>query len=319
MDTSIVIPINANTSVAAVRDACDTSAAGVSPDASASAVSLTTVTASPDLLPGAGPSSAGGELARLRGRVRELAAELVHAQEAARRHLARELHDGVGAELTATRFALASVDTWLPADAPAQCAAALTIANRSLDDVCEATRRAVAELHGPQLDAGIMGALAQWVGDFASRTGLRTSLVCAADVRLTRLSADAALAVFRVAQEALNNVAKHAQASGADVRLETTRRHLRLIVSDDGAGLTSRAHARANSRSGSYNGQRGCFGIAGMRARCEAFDGKLRVSAGNDDRSGKARHARGTTVSARFAWDAVLTAAPSVARRFQSS
>ena len=64
----------------------------------------------------------------------------------------------------------------------------------------------------PSLEAGIVGALAHWTGDFAARTQLRTSFVCAADVRLTRLPADAALAVFRVAQEALNNIAKHARA-----------------------------------------------------------------------------------------------------------
>ncbi len=177
-------------------------------------------------------------------------------------------------------------------------------------------RRAVAELHGPQLDAGIVGALSQWVGEFAARTGLRTSLVCAADVRLTRLSADAALAVFRVAQEALNNVAKHAQASGADVRLEATRRYLTLTVSDDGVGLRPRAAQGAGPRG---TGQRdGCFGIAGMRARCEAFDGKLRVAAGKDEgkgAGGRSKHARGTTLRARFAWDAMLTAAPTVARR----
>ncbi|MFP3520560.1 histidine kinase, partial [Pseudomonas sp. SIMBA_077] len=81
---------------------------------------------------------------------------LVRAQEAACRHVARELHDGVGAELTATRFALAGVETWLPADAPAQCSAALAVANRSLDAVCAATRQAVAELHAPALEAGIV-------------------------------------------------------------------------------------------------------------------------------------------------------------------
>jgi signal transduction histidine kinase len=308
MDTSIVIPINANTPPPGARDALGIAAPDLSSDVSSRAVSLTAPLYQPN---DDAPLAAGRELARLRARVRELAGELAHAQEAARRHLARELHDGVGAELTATRFALASVDTWLPADAPAQCAAALDVANRSLDAVCEATRRAVAELHGPQLDAGIVGALSQWVEDFAGRAGLRTSLICAADVRLTCLSADAALAVFRVAQEALNNVAKHAQASGADVRLETSRRYLTLIIVDDGSGLPSRRRQRP--------GHRGCFGIAGMRARCETFDGKLRVAGGGAGHSGKSKHARGTTVSARFAWDAMLTAVPSAARRVQSS
>ncbi|MFM0157876.1 sensor histidine kinase [Paraburkholderia sediminicola] len=251
-------------------------------------------------------SAAERELAQLRARVRELSAELVQAQEAACRHVARELHDGVGAELTATRFALAGVETWLPADAPRQCAAALAVANRSLDAVCAASRQAVAELHAPSLEAGIVGALAQWTGDFAARTNLRTSFICAADMRLTRLPTDAALAVFRVAQEALNNIAKHARAESADVRIETGRRHLTLIISDDGIGVTRNARSR-----------RGHFGLSGMQARCAAFDGTLRVSArrvasqGHD--SGNAP--RGTLVCARFAWDAMLASAPGAGRR----
>jgi signal transduction histidine kinase len=256
------------------------------------------------------PSAAQRELAQLRARVRELSAEVIRAQEVACRHVARELHDSVGAELTATRFALAGVETWLPADAPPQCAAALAMANHSLDAVCAASRQAVAELHAPSLEAGIVRTLAQWTRDFAARTNLRTSFVCAADVRLTRLPTDAALAVFRVAQEALNNIAKHARADSADVRIEAGRRHLTLIVSDDGIGMTRNARSR-----------RGHFGLSGMQARCAAFDGTLRINArraaacrgGSDSDSGK--EPLGTVVRARFAWDAMLAAAPGAQRR----
>ena len=260
----------------------------------------------PSLAHVAPQSAAERELAQLRARVRELSAELVQAREAACRHVARELHDGVGAELTATRFALAGVETWLPADAPPQCAAALAVANRSLDAACAASRQAVAELHAPSLEAGIVGALAHWTGDFATRTQVRTSFVCAADVRLTRLPADAALAVFRVAQEALNNIAKHARAESADVRIETGRRHLTLIVSDDGIGMTRNARSR-----------RGHFGLSGMQARCAAFDGTLHVSARRvGSRRGESDKAsRGTLVRARFAWDAMLASALGAERR----
>ncbi|CAE6780032.1 sensor histidine kinase [Paraburkholderia haematera] len=263
----------------------------------------------PSLVHAAPQSAAERELALLRARVRELSAELVQAQEAACRHVARELHDGVGAELTATRFALAGIETWLPADAPPQCAAALAVANRSLDAACAASRQAVAELHAPSLEAGIAGALAQWTRDFAARTNLRTSFVCAADARLTRLPADATLAVFRVAQEALNNTARHARAESADVRIETGRRHLTLIISDDGIGLARNARSR-----------RGHFGLSGMQARCAAFDGTLRVSArrvGSCSADGDA--SRGTLVHARFAWDAMLASASGAGRRVLQS
>ncbi|MFM0243979.1 sensor histidine kinase [Paraburkholderia sediminicola] len=260
----------------------------------------------PSLAHAAPQTAAERELEQLRARVRELSAELVQAREAACRHVARELHDGVGAELTATRFALAGVETWLPADAPPQCAAALAVANRSLDAACAASHQAVAELHAPSLEAGIVGALAHWTGDFATRTQLRTSFVCTADVRLTRLPADAALAVFRVAQEALNNIAKHARAESADVRIETGRRHLTLIVSDDGIGMTRNARSR-----------RGHFGLSGMQARCAAFEGTLHVSARRvvSRRGESDKASRGTLVRARFAWDAMLASARGAERR----
>jgi signal transduction histidine kinase len=323
MDTSTVISMSANTPAPAAREACSAAIFDLSSSADALAAAAHVVSSSLQLASDVVPAAATRELAQLHARVRELAAELIEAQERTRGQLARELHDGVGAELTATRFALANVDTWLPADAPPQCVDALAAVRRSLDAVCEATRRTVADLHGPQMEAGIVGTLSQWVNEFAARTGLRTSFVCAADVRLTQLPAPASLAVFRAAQEALNNVAKHAQACAADVRLESSRRHLTLTIVDDGTGISRRAAMPCSD-------DQGGFGLAGMRARCAAFDGTLRIIAGAEpglrrkasdrgDAAGAggmngtigANGRRGTTVRARFAWDALLAESPS--------
>ncbi|HZZ11273.1 MAG TPA: ATP-binding protein [Paraburkholderia sp.] len=273
MDTSIVVPFTPPTSPSTARDDTHTGSS---------------------------------ELARLRARVRELSAELIEAQEAARCHMARELHDGMGAELTATRFALAGVETWLPADAPPQCAAALAMTNRSLDAVFNASRQIISDLHGPSLDAGLVRALAQWIDDFSARTQLRASFASTGDARLARLPAGSALAIFRVAQEALNNVAKHARAASASVRIEAGRHHLMLSVSDDGIGMTRATRARP-----------GHFGLSGMRARCEAFDGTLRVGWRRTaaDYGQPADDERGTVVVARFAWDALLGIAPAIASR----
>jgi len=277
MDTSIVVAMHGHGKAARASDAQRASGARSSRASKATApADAATRTASAD------------EVALLKARVRELASELTRTQEATRRHVARELHDSLGAELTAARFALAGVETWLPADAPPQCASALETAQRSLDAVTEAAQEAVAELHAPTLDKGIVCALSHWTSSFARRTGLRMSFVCAADARLTRLSPDASLAVFRVAQEALNNVAKHARASGADMRIEITAHHLSIVVSDDGIGIPP--HAGQDERQ---------FGLAGMRARCNAFDGELQVTA-------PAGQARGTTVHARFGWKALM-------------
>ncbi|WP_334044641.1 quorum system sensor histidine kinase RqpS [Burkholderia ambifaria] len=225
-------------------------------------------------------------------RIATLSAQLMAADEAARRHLAGELHDGLGAELTAARFALANVQTWLPADAPEGCLRALELAQQALDAATDANRRLIDERDTPALDGGLVGALSAWVDSHAARTGLRTSFVCAADARLTQLAGASALAIFRVAQEALSNVAKHARAASVDVRIDADGSHLSLSITDDGTGFSRR--------------RRVGYGLAGMRTRCEAFGGSFDASV---PESG-----RGTRVTARFAWNS-LFAVPAAARR----
>jgi two-component system, NarL family, sensor histidine kinase UhpB len=276
MDTSIVVPINAIASLAL-------------PSETGRAHGIDAFTQAEHL---EARQAAEREADALRKRVRELAAELTTVQEAARTYLAQELHDGVGAELTAARFALATAENRRPAGADPQCAAALTVAQQALDAASDASRRIVEHLHARPLDAGIVNALSQWTEGFAARTRLKTSFVCAADVRLTQLPYGAALAIYRVAQEALSNVAKHAGASCADVRIETDRRHLTVIVEDDGRGIGRRARKDTSG-----------FGLAGMRARCDAFGGKLRIVSHKQQTE---QQASGTTVRARFAWQSIL-------------
>ena len=253
-------------------------------------------------------------------RVRELADELAKARETIKREVAREIHDGLGAELTAARFALANLEQALNAGAEASAAlAALALAQQSLDAAAEAARELVHELHAPNAEGGVEGgvvaALSQWTREFAERTGLATSFVCAADVRLTQLPADAALAVMRVAQEALNNVAKHASATRADVRIQTDAKRLILIVEDNGRGLPPRARRAGAPSSAAARG----FGLPGMRARCESFGGALRIASRLSDPSpaapwpgawpatdAQAAVQSGTTVRAHFLWAAMV-------------
>jgi len=248
----------------------------------------------------------------------DTAARSIYADEAARQRLARDLHDSVGAELAATHFALANVHSWLPANAPPQCAEALALVARSLEAATGAMRQVLDGLHAPQLEAGLAPALAGWVRGFGARTGLAARLAVATDdARLARLPAQAALAVFRVAQEALSNVARHAHATRAEVRLESTARHLTLTVVDDGIGLARRGAAHgigdgARARGTGRASQSSHYGLAGMRERCAAFGGSLRAvtggiaPAGRDEASQREAAPRGTTVRARFAWDALL-------------
>ncbi len=113
------------------------------------------------------------EIERLNARVRELAAELVASQEAERARLARELHDGLGAQLTASRYALARIETWLPMNAAEACHEALATANTALDRLCETSHRLVEEGHAPPLEGGLLNALTRWIGDFSAPRGCK--------------------------------------------------------------------------------------------------------------------------------------------------
>ncbi|MFD1558781.1 sensor histidine kinase [Paraburkholderia silviterrae] len=309
-------------------------------------------------------------IARVQRQIVASCAARVHADEVARHRLAQELHDSVGAELAATRIALANVHTWLPADAPPQCTEALALVRGSLDCAGDALRRVLDGLYAPELDAGLAAALASWTRGFASRTGLAARFTARSttrstppstsrstagapatthttgfsrddEARLARLPAEAALALFRVAQEALTNVARHARATRIEVWLTSTPRELIVSVIDDGVGLSREAARRARRQCGqaAHNGEshangRSAYGIAGMRERCAAFGGTLRtaparhaLSASQNTQAGQpacdmpTEHASdaqthraaadparpGTTIEARFLWEALLS------------
>ncbi|SAL48294.1 putative signal transduction histidine kinase [Caballeronia peredens] len=224
------------------------------------------------------------QIQRLTARVQELAALLAATEERARRALAQDLHDETGAALTAANLALARAAHWLPADAPAALGDALHQAREALADVSDTSHRIVETLQTPAFDAGIAAALDTWIERFRARTAMSVDFACPRDARLQRLSHDMSLALLRVMQEALGNVARHAGAARASVTVDIDGDGVTLTVEDDGVGISAAAR-RKNGR----------FGLAGMRARCEALGGSLRVAAAKPV---------GTCVRARLPWTA---------------
>jgi signal transduction histidine kinase len=224
------------------------------------------------------------QIQRLSARLRDLAAQLAAAEERSRRALAQDLHDDTGAVLTAANLALARAEYWLPADAPAACADALRHAREALSDAADASHRIVAGLHAPAFDAGVGAAFAAWIAQFGERTGIRAEFACADDAPLARIAPAMSLALYRVMQEALGNVARHARAARVSVCIAFDADGVTLAVEDDGIGIGPAAR-RKNGR----------FGLAGMRARCETFGGNLRVAS---MKSG------GASVRARLPWSA---------------
>jgi len=224
------------------------------------------------------------QIQRLNARVQELAALLAATEERARQALAQDFHDETGAALTVANLALARAGHWLPADAPATLGDALYQARAALAEVCEASHRIVEGLQTPKLDANFAATLAGWVASFGARTAIAVDFSCPGDARLDRMSHDMSLALFRLMQEALGNVARHAHAARAHVSIALDAQGVVLSIVDDGVGISAAARRKS-----------GRFGLSGMRARCEALGGSLRVAATKP---------AGTCVRARLPWTA---------------
>jgi signal transduction histidine kinase len=202
-------------------------------------------------------------------RLRVLTERLAETEEAERRRLARELHDQVGQNLTALGLNLNMALTQLPPDAPEALRARLFDSLTLVEQTTERIRGVMADLRPSVLDDyGLVAAL-RWYGDqFATRAGLRVAVV--GESFDPRLPARVENALFRIAQEALTNVAKHAQATAVTITVEATERAARLIVADDGIGFDA-AHARGG---GDHRG----WGLLLMAERAEAVGGRCAIT-----------------------------------------
>ncbi len=164
-----------------------------------------------------------------------LARRLVEVQEAQGRRLARELHDNLGPNLTALGINLQLIENALPAELRAKLAAALEDSRAQIGQASEAMRDVMGELRPHSLDDhGLPAALRVLAAAFEKRTGVRVTVTVSGSER----AADSiALPLYRIAQEALNNVAKHSQARNVHVRYAAREAGLSLELEDDGVGF----------------------------------------------------------------------------------
>jgi signal transduction histidine kinase len=195
-----------------------------------------------------------------------LSRQLVDVQEAERRHFSRELHDQIGQNLTALSINIDILKSELPEDGGADRVKRLD----QLADLVESTNTAIenvmADLRPPMLDDyGLLPAL-QWYGEeFSKRSGIEVEVE--GDESMRRLAPGTEIAMFRIAQEALNNIAKHARASAVTIGLHAADGHCELSVADNGVGV---AAARAGSQR-----RRPGMGMLSMRERTQAIDGRF--------------------------------------------
>jgi signal transduction histidine kinase len=195
---------------------------------------------------------------------RRLAAQLEDVREQEQARIARDLHDELGQMLTGLQLDLTVLQRTVLENrlARQRLAAGLAEAARTVRDTMVATRRLALQLRPAALDDLGLEAAAEWL--LAEVCG-RHEIAYTLRFRLRDLAADARrdVALFRILQEALTNVVRHAGARRVDVGLRWDRGQLRLEVADDGRGLPPRA------------GATGTLGIVGMRERARACGGTL--------------------------------------------
>ncbi len=220
-------------------------------------------------------------MAEHKRQLQELSRRVLEAQEVERRRVARELHDELGQSLTAIKINLQSFERF-----PNQSPADLHAENiRIVDDVLQQVRSLALALRPSVLDdLGLVPAL-RWVTEqTAGRAGL--AVVFETTVEPVRFAPEIETACFRIAQEALTNVIRHAQATQVIVSLRHHGDALVLAVSDDGRGFNFAA-MRASAQAGAS------LGVLGMEERATLVGGQLEI----DSSPG-----HGSTVCLRCPW-----------------
>jgi signal transduction histidine kinase len=225
-----------------------------------------------------------------RARAQRLSQQLLEAQEAERRRLARELHDEIGQALTAVKINLQGLERSGAAATGPRLEESIAIVDRALQQV----RNLSLDLRPSLLDdLGLVAALRWYADRQAQRAGLAVEFV--ADPPGIRATSELETACFRVAQEALTNIVRHAQARSVHVELRQQDPELRLLIRDDGVGFDVAAARQRALRGGS-------LGILGMQERVGLLRGRLDI---------RSTPQRGTEIHVRLP----LTAHVSLERR----
>jgi PAS domain S-box-containing protein len=194
-------------------------------------------------------------------RRRDLARRLATAQEDERRRVARDLHDTVGQLVAGLSLAFKAIETG--GELPPPAAARLAAAQQVMNDLSREVHGLAVRLRPTSLDdIGLEAALEHLVAEWSSRTGVRADFYAAG---LERLPGEVETAVYRIVQEALTNVAKHAGATVVSVVVTRPDEFVSVVVEDNGTGFDPDAVPK------------GRLGLMGMRERVELVGGEIDI------------------------------------------
>jgi len=219
------------------------------------------------------------EASAARDRLQALSRRLVETQEIERQRLASELHDQVGQQLTSMGINLSVLRRELPAHGAIKVKQRLTDSQRLLDETFQRIRNVTSDLRPAVLeDFGLDAALRWYAEQYSQRTGLEVNVQSAE--LTTRFGPDIEFSLFRIAQEGLTNVIKHAQATEVRLALAIQKRSIELSIIDNGIGFDlTELHQQVRSQG---------LGLLIMQERAEAVGGRLQVKS----KPGKGTHIR---------------------------
>jgi two-component system sensor histidine kinase UhpB len=208
------------------------------------------------------------EIKRSRAQLAELSAHDEKVKEQERTRISREIHDDLGGNLTAIKMALALLARRLP-DGDEFLTEKAAYVDSLVDRTIESIHRIAGDLRPSILDIGLVAALKWQINEFEKQAGIACEF--STNQNEIDLHLDQATALFRIFQEALTNISKHAHASRVAVMLTRSNRNVRLEISDNGKGCATQDFDKPQS-----------FGIRGMTERAIALGGDLSIGPGTE-------------------------------------
>ncbi len=197
--------------------------------------------------------------------MRQLSAHMETIKEDERKRIAIDIHDELGQNLLALKIDVAMLHTRTASQHP-RLNGKITRVLGTLDATIGSVRNIINELHPSILELGLAVALDWLLKQFERRTGIVCHLTLHGGATDTELDQRRTDSVFRIVQEALGNVLRHAGASAVQVTLTLTPLHVALVIADDGAGMQHGAVAKVTA-----------FGLRGIRERVDAFGGQFAI------------------------------------------
>jgi signal transduction histidine kinase len=200
--------------------------------------------------------------------LRQLASYQERIKEDERKRIAREIHDELGQNLLALRIDISMLHARTGTTHPKLNRKVHSVLDH-IDSTMKAMRAIINNLRPAVLDLGLNAAIEWQVKEFQRRTGIECDLVMQEEELV--VDDNRATALFRILQESLNNVLRHAQATRARIELEQVGRLVRMKVADNGIGIFPGCRRKANS-----------FGLVGIKERISTLGGELVIETGQD-------------------------------------